>query len=78
MGHSLSRQKSVSPELLKPQGLYSNNKEIDLKRLKRHILDKKLAPCYRGSDYETAEVRICDNRVHVSAERSGQMFLNIS
>lgn len=59
MGHSLSRHKSVSPELLKPQGLYSNNKDIDLKRLKRHILEKKLAPCYKSSDFETALVEIC-------------------
>jgi hypothetical protein len=60
MGQTVSRQKCISPEFLKPQGLYSNNKDIDLKRLKRHILEKKLAPCYKGCDNETAEVRIVE------------------
>lgn len=57
MGHATSKHKSINPELLKPQGLYSNTKDIDLKRLKRHILDRKIAPCFKGSDFELNQVR---------------------
>ncbi len=57
MGQTTSRHKSINPELLKPQGLYSNTKDIDLKRLKRHILERKIAPCFRGSDSDINQVR---------------------
>lgn len=47
----------IPEEYLKPQGLYSNER-VDLKKLRRLILDKRLVPCYPGrEDGGTPDVR---------------------
>ena len=45
----------------KPQGLYLN-KDVDIKKLRKLILESKLAPCYPGDDegcHELEECPIC-------------------
>jgi hypothetical protein len=53
MGNKLGRRRQVVDEkYTHPQGLY-NHKDVDQKKLRKLILESKLAPCYPG-DEETA------------------------
>ncbi|CAA0808459.1 RING/U-box superfamily protein [Striga hermonthica] len=62
MGNKLGRKKQVVDEkYTKPQGLY-HHKDVDHKKLRKLILDSKLAPCYPGEDecgFELEECPIC-------------------
>ncbi|KAK1362388.1 RING-type E3 ubiquitin ligase [Heracleum sosnowskyi] len=54
MGNKLGRRKeAVDDKYTKPQGLYEL-KDVDQKKLRKLILDSKLAPCYPGDDDHTA------------------------
>nr|XP_043624446.1 E3 ubiquitin-protein ligase DA2-like [Erigeron canadensis] len=56
MGNKLGRKKHlVDEKYTRPQGLYQH-KDVDHKKLKRLILDSKLAPCYPGDD----DCKSCD------------------
>ncbi|CAL5187229.1 unnamed protein product [Lathyrus oleraceus] len=53
MGNKLGRRRQVVDEkYTRPQGLY-NHKDVDQKKLRKLILESKLAPCFPG-DEETA------------------------
>lgn len=62
MGNKLGRRRQVVDErFTKPQGLYVH-KDVDAKKLRKLILDSKLAPCYPGDDeccYDLEECPIC-------------------
>ncbi|KAL3508870.1 hypothetical protein ACH5RR_028271 [Cinchona calisaya] len=63
MGNKLGRRRQVVDEkYTKPQGLYQH-KDVDHKKLKKLILDSKLAPCYPGDDecgaFDLEECPIC-------------------
>lgn len=65
MGNKLGRKRQIVDErYTKPQqGLYMS-KDVDVKMLKRLILDSKLAPCYPGleetsSHHDLEECPIC-------------------
>lgn len=50
MGNKLGRRRQVVDEkYTRPQGLYQI-KDVDYKKLKKLILESKLAPCYPGGD----------------------------
>uniref|UniRef100_A0A1D1XU99 Protein SIP5 n=2 Tax=Anthurium amnicola TaxID=1678845 RepID=A0A1D1XU99_9ARAE len=50
MGNKLGRRRQVvDDKFTRPQGLY-HHKDIDHKKLRKLILDSKLAPCYPGDD----------------------------
>ncbi|XP_051151737.1 E3 ubiquitin-protein ligase DA2L-like [Andrographis paniculata] len=50
MGNKLGRRRQVVDEkYTRPQGLYQH-KNVDHKKLRKLILDSKLAPCYPGDD----------------------------
>uniref|UniRef100_A0A7C9CMT5 RING-type domain-containing protein n=1 Tax=Opuntia streptacantha TaxID=393608 RepID=A0A7C9CMT5_OPUST len=50
MGNKLGRRKQVVDEKYsRPQGLYQI-KDVDYKKLRKLILESKLAPCYPGGD----------------------------
>ena len=51
----------VEEKYTRPQGLYEQ-KDVDHKKLKKLILDSKLAPCYPGEEeccYDLEECPIC-------------------
>lgn len=51
----------VDEKYTKPQGLYLH-KDVDHKKLRKLILDSKLAPCYPGDDdtaFDLEECPIC-------------------
>lgn len=52
----------VDEKYTRPQGLYQH-KDVDHKKLKKLILDSKLAPCYPGDEsecgYDLEECPIC-------------------
>ncbi|KAE8720384.1 interactor of constitutive active ROPs 1-like isoform X1 [Hibiscus syriacus] len=62
MGNKLGRRKQVVDErYTRPQGLYVH-KDVDAKKLRKMILDSKLAPCYPGNEeccYDLEECPIC-------------------
>ncbi|KAF8026018.1 hypothetical protein BT93_F2742 [Corymbia citriodora subsp. variegata] len=59
MGNKLGRRRQVVDEkYTKPQGLY-NQKEVDTKRLRKLILESKLAPCYPGDEESTCDLEEC-------------------
>lgn len=62
MGNKLGRRRQVVEEkYTRPQGLYQH-KDVDQKKLRKLILDSKLAPCYPGDDecaYDHEECPIC-------------------
>ena len=56
MGQKLAKAHGVSSDkFLKPRGLYPSC-DVDLKKLKRSIVSKRLAPCFPGADVESDEV----------------------
>ncbi|XP_061355560.1 E3 ubiquitin-protein ligase DA2L-like [Gastrolobium bilobum] len=62
MGNKLGRRRQVVDEkYTKPQGLYTQ-KDVDHKKLRKLILESKLAPCYPGDEetaYDLEECPIC-------------------
>ncbi|KAJ4976683.1 hypothetical protein NE237_001789 [Protea cynaroides] len=62
MGNKLSRRRQVVDEkYTRPQGLYQH-RDVDHKKLKKLILDSKLAPCYPGDEecaFDLEECPIC-------------------
>lgn len=62
MGNKLGRRRQVVDEkYTRPQGLY-NHKDVDHKKLRKLILESKLAPCYPGDEesaYDLEECPIC-------------------
>lgn len=59
MGNKLTRKRHVVDErYTKPQGLYQN-RDVDHKKLRKLILDAKLAPCYPGGEESTVDLDEC-------------------
>ncbi|TYI32511.1 hypothetical protein ES332_A04G068900v1 [Gossypium tomentosum] len=62
MGNKLGRRRQVVDEkYTRPQGLYVH-KDVDVKKLRKLILESKLAPCYPGNEeccYDLEECPIC-------------------
>lgn len=62
MGNKLGRKRQVVDErYTRPQGLYVH-KDVDIKKLRKLILESKLAPCYPGDEeccHDREECPIC-------------------
>ncbi|KAK3426870.1 hypothetical protein EUGRSUZ_F03204 [Eucalyptus grandis] len=59
MGNKLGRRRQVVDEkYTRPQGLY-HHKDVDIKRLRKLILESKLAPCYPGDEESTCDLEEC-------------------
>lgn len=59
MGNKLGRKRQlVDEKYTRPQGLYLH-KDVDHKKLKKLILDSKLAPCYPGDDDCSSDLEEC-------------------
>ena len=48
----------VEERYTKPQGLYVNT-DVDIKKLRKLIVESKLAPCYPGDDESCHELEEC-------------------
>lgn len=57
MGQKNSKAPQVETRYLAPQKLYCYS-EVDLRKLRKLIKDRKLAPCFPGVDSESREVVI--------------------
>ncbi|XP_043689879.1 E3 ubiquitin-protein ligase DA2L-like isoform X2 [Telopea speciosissima] len=59
MGNKLGRRRQVVDEkYTRPQGLYQH-RDVDHKKLRKLILDSKLAPCYPGDEECTFDLEEC-------------------
>lgn len=59
MGNKLGRRRQVIDEkYTRPQGLY-HHKDVDHKKLRKLILESKLAPCYPGDEECTCDLEEC-------------------
>lgn len=60
MGNKLVGRKRqvVEERYTKPQGLYVNT-DVDIKKLRKLIVESKLAPCYPGDDESCHELEEC-------------------
>ncbi|KAG9448047.1 hypothetical protein H6P81_014175 [Aristolochia fimbriata] len=59
MGNKLGRRRQVVDEkYTRPQGLYQH-KDVDHKKLRKLILESKLAPCYPGGEECTVDLEEC-------------------
>ncbi|ONI12180.1 hypothetical protein PRUPE_4G148900 [Prunus persica] len=59
MGNKLGRRRQVIDEkYTRPQGLY-HHKDVDHKKLKKLILESKLAPCFPGDEECTCDLEEC-------------------
>ncbi|KAJ0963111.1 hypothetical protein J5N97_028233 [Dioscorea zingiberensis] len=59
MGNKIGRRRQVVDErYTRPQGLYQH-KDVDHKKLRKLILDSKLAPCYPGDEESTLDLEEC-------------------
>ncbi|XP_022142798.1 uncharacterized protein LOC111012833 isoform X2 [Momordica charantia] len=59
MGNKLGRRRQmVDEKYTRPQGLY-NHKEVDHKKLRKLILESKLAPCYPGDEECASDLEEC-------------------
>lgn len=59
MGNKLGKRRSAVDEALtRPQGLY-DHQDVDMKRLRRLILDGRLAPCYVGQEEGNQDLEEC-------------------
>ncbi|XP_057812293.1 E3 ubiquitin-protein ligase DA2L-like [Salvia miltiorrhiza] len=59
MGNKLGRRRQVVDEkYTRPQGLYQH-RDVDHKKLRKLILDSKLAPCYPGDDDSGCDLEEC-------------------
>ena len=67
MGNKLGRRRhAVEDKYTRPQGLYQH-KDVDHKKLRKLILDSKLAPCYPGDEESTNDFEECPICFLVSA-----------
>lgn len=57
MGQKSSKASQIEPRYLAPQKLYCYS-EVDLKKLRKLIKDRKLAPCFPGLDSDSREVSL--------------------
>ncbi len=71
MGQKLSRPKTftIDERYCRPQGLYTET-DVDLRKLKKLILDRKLAPCWLGRAEDGLEVRACTVQAPVGPDAS--------
>lgn len=79
MGNKLGRKRQIVEErYTKPQQSLYMNKDVDIKKLKKLILESKLAPCYPGdeetSSHDLEECPICF-LVCISVLRALHFFL---
>lgn len=59
MGNKIARRRqAVEDRYTRPQGLYEH-RDIDYKKLRRLILDSKLAPCYPGEEDCAIDLEEC-------------------
>ncbi|PPS19032.1 hypothetical protein GOBAR_AA01525 [Gossypium barbadense] len=59
MGNKLGRRRQVVDEkYTRPQGLYVH-KDVDIKKLRKLILESKLAPCYPGDEECCSDLEEC-------------------
>jgi hypothetical protein len=59
MGNKIGRRRQVVDEkYTRPQGLYEH-RDIDHKKLRKLILESKLAPCYPGGDECSVDLEEC-------------------
>lgn len=59
MGNKLGRRRQVVDEkYTRPQGLYVH-KDVDIKKLRKLILESKLAPCYPGDEDCCCDLEEC-------------------
>lgn len=59
MGNKLVRKRHpVDEKYTRPQGLYQH-KDVDHKKLRKLIIDSKLAPCYPGDDDSSCDLEEC-------------------
>lgn len=59
MGNKIGRRRQVVDEkYTRPQGLYEH-RDIDQKKLRKLILESKLAPCYPGDDECSSDLEEC-------------------
>ncbi|XXG67694.1 hypothetical protein AAC387_Pa06g0975 [Persea americana] len=59
MGNKLGRRRQVVDEkYTRPQGLYQH-KDVDQKKLRKLILDSKLAPCFPGDEEFSVDLEEC-------------------
>ncbi|KAI4342441.1 hypothetical protein MLD38_027068 [Melastoma candidum] len=59
MGNKLGRRRQVvDDKYTRPQGMYSL-KDVDVKKVRKLILDSKLAPCYPGDEESTRDLEEC-------------------
>lgn len=59
MGNKLGRRKQVIDEkYTRPQGLY-HHRDVDHKKLRKLILESKLAPCYPGDEECACDLEEC-------------------
>lgn len=59
MGNKLGRRRqAIDEKYTRPQGLY-HHKDVDHKKLRKLILESKLAPCYPGGEEWTCELEEC-------------------
>lgn len=66
----------VDEKYTRPQGLY-NHKEVDHKKLRKLILESKLAPCYPGDEESATDLEecpICFLVCHHSWDFKGSVF----
>lgn len=89
MGQKSSKASQIEPRYLAPQKLYCYS-EVDLKKLRKLIKDRKLAPCFPGLDTESREVSlgksvrwptrhsILSHSDHVAVGRLPYLFLELS
>lgn len=63
MGNKLVKKRQVVDDrYTRPQGLYQLHKAVEHKKLRKLILESKLAPCYPGADergFDLEECPIC-------------------
>lgn len=59
MGNKLGRRRqAIDEKYTRPQGLY-HHKDVDHKKLRKLILESKLAPCYPGDEECTCDLEEC-------------------
>jgi hypothetical protein len=59
MGNKITRRRPVIEErFTRPQGLYPQ-RDVDQRKLRRLILDAKLAPCYPGAEEPATDLEEC-------------------
>ena len=59
MGNKIGKRRvPIDEALTRPQGLY-DHQDVDLKRLRRLIIDGRLAPCYAGVEDGNNELEEC-------------------